>query len=187
MIKPWKFKYKILYSQNGENNFMKINKLITTFTVIIGLIFCTNVFYVLAKAVTSSDLDFVGEPTYILYRQESRRYYYNITVTIKNLGYESSDSVDIKIVEDGNTICPDDCNDIVFLPREEKTFTLNWATSSPKKNIDIIWVTKYNNGSKTIEISANPDDKKDTPGFEFMTALLSIIVILLFFKKYKKF
>jgi len=165
---------------------MKINKLITTFTVIIFLIFFTNMFYGLAKAVTSSDLDFVGEPTYILYRQESRRYYYNITVTIKNLGYESSDPVDIKIVEDGNTICPDDCNDVIFLPREQKAFTLNWVTSSPKKIIDIIWVTKYNNGSKTIEVSANPDDNKDAPGFEFMTALLSMIIILMFFRKYRK-
>ena len=90
----------MLYSQNGENNFMKINRLITVFTVIICLIFFTNVFYGLVKAAPSSDLDFVGEPTYILNKQESRRYHYNITVTIRNLGYESSDPVDIKIVED---------------------------------------------------------------------------------------
>ena len=167
----------MLYSQNGENNFMKINRWITIFIVIICFISFTNIFYGLVKAAPSSDLDFVGEPTYILYKQESRRYHYSITVTIRNFGYESSDRVDIKIVEDGNAICADDCNDVVFLPREQKTFTLDWVTSSPKKTIDVIWVTKYNNGSKTIEISANLDNNKDTPGFEFMITLFSMMII----------
>ena len=174
---------------------MKYNRLTLIFLVIICIIFFTNIYSEFIKAKASSDLDFVSKPTYSCYKQESRKYYYHITVEIINNGDEPSDPTDIKIIEDGNSASwPDECHGVVFAPGEQKTFTLDWCTSLSVKSVVIKYMPsdagtledEYNSGSETITISYNPnEDNKESPGFEFMVTLFVMMVIFMIFRMRK--
>ena len=163
---------------------------------IICLILVFGFLFEFVKA-DSAQVEILGEPTYECYKVTSSGYYYYINVTFYNSGDETSDSIDIKILENNNVVCSsEESLGVVFQQYETKTFTFNWSTILKSKILEIVYgpsspniqsIPGVNSGSKLININYDTltNNENNTPGFEFNLMIISIIlcIILLLYKK----
>ena len=96
----------------------------------------------------------------------------------------------IQLFEDEHSISPLEYQGISFDPEEYMDVTFDWSTTFAYKSLEIVYApssikglaTEDNSGSKTIEVSVNPKEKENTPGFEF--SLIAIIVSIVLLLKY---
>ena len=111
---------------------------------------------------------------------------------ISNTGDAKSCPIDIKLLEDGyTTVWPDNCRNVTFEPGEQKTFTFDWPTFSANDDVEIKFqasdppnITEDNSGITTVNVIYKvSDDSQGTPGFVFLSLLISLFVILLIKKK----
>jgi len=145
----------------------------------------------LSKQVSADEakLDFVGNPTYELYKTNNAGYYYYVYTTIKNSASVSSCPINIRIYEDGRASVTNEssCLGVIFEPNEEKTFTIEWMTPYQEKQIEIRFIpsnidniTKNNMGNTTFNVIYNSKSTSDdsTPGFSLLIIVLALIIII---------
>jgi len=172
---------------------MKIDKLLSIILIlfVFFLILLLNVEPVFAS---SAKIEFVENPTYYCYKKTKAGYYYNITVTLQNVGDISSPAVDIKLLEDGlTTVWPPDCNRVIFEPQEQKSFYFDWCTTKKSDTFTISYrasdsvnISDDTSGSKIVNVGYEENNMDEgTPGFSFIILLLSIIIFI-YVKKTKK-
>ena len=135
--------------------------------------------------------------SYSCYKAEFNpsKFYYYINVTLYNSGDEPSIPIDVMIIEDGHSICPEEFHNVSIDAQEQKTFTFNWCTPFTSKAIDIAYIpsdldllpTEYNSGNQSIIITYNLlQQNEQTPGFELAIIISSIIFLFIFFRKNRR-
>jgi len=173
---------------------MKKNKLIIKFLTIFFLIL---MLISVSESVLSSQakIEFVKDPSYQFYKEKDNKYFYLISVTLQNTGDVSSCPVDIKIREEGfDSVCPDDCQKVIFEPGEQRTFSIEWGTAAKSDEIEVVYtasssanVSIYNTGKKTLEIDYNQvDPNRGTPGFNILILIFALLSLIVYKKKYYK-
>ena len=144
-----------------------------------------------------SEIIFLEEPTYILKNElekdnEVIGRSYVIDIMLQNIGEKKSEKLIVNITdEEGFSLT----NYTQLNPGEIKTISFNWATLLNRdqkitanffpEDLDTIW-TRYNSGIKTFTIEV--DEKggvsaTNTPGLEFIFAIIAIIIVLLIKRK----
>jgi len=171
-----------------NNKFIKIG--LSLFCVIFVLfLFSQNV------VASGAKLDFVGDPSYTCYKKTDAGYYYYIDVTIVNSGDIESHPIKIGLKENVGDeiyeIWPEDYQEIVFEPGEQKSFTFDWPTTNSIDEVEINFraynvsdISEDTTSSKKVSIVYKAsNDGEGTPGFVFLVFILSISIIIFIKKK----
>jgi hypothetical protein len=144
-----------------------------------------------------SEIIFLEEPTYILKNElekdnEVIGRSYVIDIMLQNIGDKKSEKLIVNISdEEGFSLI----NYTQLNPGEIKTISFNWATQLNRdqkitanffpEDINTIW-TRYNCGTKSFTIEVDEEggvSATNTPGFEFIYAIMAVIIITFFIKK----
>jgi len=114
--------------------------------------------------------------------------FFNINITLRNLGTNASDEITIELIDQDNTSV---YRKYTFDPLEKKSFLFNNHPISGTGDHDIVIKfyptnetkkASYNSGSETFVINKNNSQKGSTPGFE-ITFLIAAIALFIFLKR----
>jgi len=142
-----------------------------------------------------ADIDIKGTPSYNLHKDDGTRYYYFINITLENNGDEDTTETRIKLYEDDNpTLNPLTDETFTLKSGGEKSFTFDWPTTNKVQTVSIRWMptdlnidhddTNYGNYSIQV-VHPSVNTEQQTPGFEIVFLILSILSLVFFHRRKK--
>jgi len=146
-----------------------------------------------------AEIIFADEPTYKLVNVLTKNnqeigWTYQIDIKLKNIGSKKSDELIVNLSDDEGFSLS---NYTYIEPGETKDISFRWSTIQKRDHIltiryfpadlDKTW-NIYNSGIRKLIISYKPSNEiksTSTPGFETMSAFISIITIILLYRTRK--